>query len=101
MATRWGLRVLAAAMAEQRWTVECADLFGRSRGITVLTHVGRIVMVVPAGESALLTASEVDELTGALDAAIATNRHNGIAGISGFDRLGRRTAGNRSQSNRR
>jgi hypothetical protein len=67
-------------MAEQRWTVECEDLQGGPREITVFTHLGLIVVVVPAGEAARLTLPQVEALTSALDAATAASRHNGRAG---------------------
>jgi hypothetical protein len=71
MANRWTYRPsTVGAMAEQRWIVECEDLFGRERGITVLSHAGWIVVVTPAGEAAVLSGPQVERLAHALDAAV-------------------------------
>jgi hypothetical protein len=52
--------------AEQHWWVACADPFGRDRAMNVLVRQGRVVMVTPPGESAVLSAHQTRLLGHAL-----------------------------------
>lgn len=63
--------------------VECTDLFGRTRGLTVLRHPRGVVVVSPAGEAAVLSAEQVDQLAGALDAASGKTGGTGDTGTGG------------------
>ena len=51
--------------------VSCRDVAGRRRDIIVFTDGARVVMVVPAGETAVLTPPEVARLRAALHEAAA------------------------------
>jgi hypothetical protein len=51
--------------------VSCRDVAGRRRDIIVLTDRGQVVMVAPAGETAVLTPAEVARLRAALHEAVA------------------------------
>lgn len=41
-----------------QWWIECADPFGRCRALNVLVHDGRVRVVAPPGESAVLSADQ-------------------------------------------
>ncbi|TCO65763.1 hypothetical protein [Actinocrispum wychmicini] len=56
-------------MAEPRWDFGCHDLFGRDRALTVLVDHGRVLLVPPAGASAVLSAQQTRSLRQALDQA--------------------------------
>lgn len=56
-------------MAEpQRW-VHCHDPFGRDRSMTVIVEEGRVLLVSPPGESAILSAQQTRRLHTLLDEA--------------------------------
>jgi hypothetical protein len=62
------------ARAEAHWWVECADPFGRCRAMNVVVQSGgRIVVVAPPGESAVLSAEQTRLLGTALAKAAATS----------------------------
>jgi hypothetical protein len=53
------------------WLISCKDVAGRRRNIIVFADRDRVVVVAPAGETAVLTPQEVDRLRTALrDASI-------------------------------
>lgn len=54
-----------------QWWVECADPFGRCRALNVLVHDGRVRVVAPPGESAVLSADQTRLLGTALAQAAA------------------------------
>jgi hypothetical protein len=54
--------------------VSCRDVAGRRRDIIVFTDRGQVVMVVPAGETAVLAVAEVARLRAALHEALAESR---------------------------
>jgi hypothetical protein len=54
------------------WWVECADPFGRCRAMNVVVTRGRVVVVAPPGESAVLSADQTRLLGTALARAAAT-----------------------------
>lgn len=61
----------ATATAESHWWVQCVDPFGRCRAMNVLVHQGRIMVVAPPGQSAVLSAAQTRDLGTALAAAAA------------------------------
>ena len=64
--------------AQDEWSVTCRDLAGRKRVLTVFTNSGRIVVVAPAGETAVLEPLDVGRLRAALrDAVVAAGRDAG------------------------
>jgi hypothetical protein len=56
-------------MSEPRWWVDCLDPFGRDRAMTVLLEHGRVVLVAPPGETAVLSPQQTRRLHHALDRA--------------------------------
>ena len=53
------------------WLINCRDAAGRRRNIIVFTDHGRVIMVSPPGETAVLTPLDVGRLRAALrDAAV-------------------------------
>jgi hypothetical protein len=60
------------ASDDSHWWVECADPFGRCRAMNVLVRHGRVVVVAPPGESAVLSAHQTRLLGTALAKAAAT-----------------------------
>jgi hypothetical protein len=59
-------RPTGPASVESHWWVECADPFGRCRAMNVVVQHGRVVVVAPPGESAVLSAEQTRELGTAL-----------------------------------
>ncbi|GAA5156863.1 MULTISPECIES: hypothetical protein [Amycolatopsis] len=56
--------------AQDEWSVTCRDLAGRKRALTVFTSNGRIVLVGPPGEAAVLEPLDVGRLRAALRDAV-------------------------------
>ena len=56
--------------------ISCRDVAGRRRDIIVFTDRGRVVMVSPPGETAVLTPLEVGRLRAALRAAVVEAAEN-------------------------
>jgi hypothetical protein len=56
-------------MSEPRWWVDCLDPFGRDRAMTVLVERGRVLLVAPPGETAVLSPQQTRRLHHALDLA--------------------------------
>ncbi|WP_156755701.1 hypothetical protein [Actinokineospora pegani] len=55
----------------QEWVVGCRDLAGRKREVTVFARAGKVVLVSPPGETAILSPLDVGRLRAALrDAAV-------------------------------
>lgn len=52
------------------WLVSCRDVAGRRRDIIVFTDGGRVVLIAPPGETAVLAPLEVGRLRAALRDAI-------------------------------
>ena len=59
------------ATADSHWWVECVDPFGRCRAMNVVVHQGRITVVAPPGQSAVLSADQTRDLGTALAKAAA------------------------------
>jgi hypothetical protein len=62
----------AAEPTPEQWLVQCADPFGRDRAMTVLAETGRVTVVSPPGESAVLSVRQLRTFSQALDHAAAT-----------------------------
>jgi len=56
--------------------ISCRDVAGRRRDIIVFTDRGRVVMVSPPGETAVLTTLEVGRLRAALRDAVVEAAEN-------------------------
>jgi hypothetical protein len=56
-------------MSEPRWWVDCLDPFGRDRAMTVIVDRGRVLLVAPPGEAAVLSPQQTRRLHTALDRA--------------------------------
>jgi hypothetical protein len=67
-------RTDTAKVADQQdkrlWWVECVDAFGRCRAMNVVLDRGRLVVVSPPGQTALLSAHQTRQLGNALDSAL-------------------------------
>lgn len=48
---------------QQPWTVDCHDFAGRDLAVSTFVSKGRIVLIVPAGEVAMLDPDQTQELT--------------------------------------
>ncbi|GAB2974949.1 hypothetical protein LWP59_31400 [Amycolatopsis acidiphila] len=57
-------------MAQDEWSVSCRDLAGRKRDLTVFVSSGRVVVVAPPGEAAVLEPLDVGRLRAALRDAV-------------------------------
>jgi hypothetical protein len=55
----------------QEWSVNCRDIAGRRRELTVIVCRGKVVLVVPPGETAVLSPQEAGRLRAALRDAVA------------------------------
>ena len=56
--------------AHREWTVSCRDLAGRKRDMQVFVRQGRVVVVAPPGETAVLSPLDVGRLRAALRDAV-------------------------------
>lgn len=54
-------------MAEAQGWIHCLDPFGRDRSMAVLVERGRVLLVAPPGESAVLSATQTRRLRTLLD----------------------------------
>lgn len=62
---------------QDEWSVSCRDLAGRRRDLTVFISGGRVVVVAPPGEAAVLEPLDVGRLRAALrDAVVAVGQHS-------------------------
>lgn len=57
-------------MTQDEWSVTCRDLAGRKRDMTVFVSSGRVVVVAPPGEAAVLEPLDVGRLRAALRDAV-------------------------------
>lgn len=62
-------------MKPQEWAVSCRDLAGRKRDLTIFVNSGRIVVVAPPGEAAVLEPLEAGRLRAALRDAVVAVGH--------------------------
>jgi hypothetical protein len=56
--------------SHKEWSITCRDLAGRRRDLTVFVRQGRIVLVAPPGETAVLNPLDVGQLRAALRDAV-------------------------------
>lgn len=56
--------------AGHEWTIPCRDMAGRRRNVTVFVSEGKVVLIAPAGETAVLGPLEVGRLRAALRDAV-------------------------------
>jgi hypothetical protein len=62
-----GLTDLPGSTAGRKvWRVRCGDVINRERCLTVLVDHGRVVLVGPPGETAVLSAGQLGQLRSAL-----------------------------------
>jgi hypothetical protein len=54
----------------REWAVTCRDVAGRRRDLTVFVRQGRIVLVAPPGETAVLNPLDVGRLRAVLRDAV-------------------------------
>lgn len=51
------------------WRIQCGDMIRRDRCVTVFVDNGEVVVVAPAGETARLSAGQLNQLRAALNEA--------------------------------
>lgn len=56
--------------AGREWTIACRDLAGRRRNVTVFVSEGKVVLIAPPGETAVLAPLDVGRLRAALRDAV-------------------------------
>lgn len=56
----------------REWSIACRDLAGRRKSVTVLVTEGKVVLMAPPGEAAVLSPLEVGRLRAALRDAIVS-----------------------------
>ncbi|WP_157421365.1 hypothetical protein [Actinoalloteichus hymeniacidonis] len=59
-------------VVRNQWSVNCRDVAGRKRDLTVFVNDGQVVIVAPPGETAVLAPLEVGRLRAALRDAVVT-----------------------------
>lgn len=57
-------------MAAHEWTIACRDMAGRRKNVTVFVSEGKVVLIAPPGEAAVLAPLEVGRLRAALRDAV-------------------------------
>lgn len=60
----------------REWSVQCRDVAGRRRDLTVFVRQGRVVLVAPPGETAVLNPLDVGRLRAALRDAVVDASSN-------------------------
>lgn len=66
----------------REWSVACRDLDGRRRTVTVLATEGKVMLMSPSGDTAVLGPLEVGRLRAALRDAIVSSEQPTDAPIS-------------------
>lgn len=56
--------------SHKEWSIVCRDVAGRRRDLTVFVRQGRVVLVAPPGETAVLAPLDVGRLRAALRDAV-------------------------------
>lgn len=56
--------------AGREWTIACRDPAGRRRNVTVFVSEGKVVLIAPPGETAVLAPLDVGRLRAALRDAV-------------------------------
>jgi hypothetical protein len=55
-----------------QWWVRCADPFGRCRAMNIVVQHGKVIVVAPPGQAAVLSAKQTRQLGRALGTAAAS-----------------------------
>lgn len=64
--------------SHKEWSITCRDIAGRRRDLTVFVRQGRVVVVAPPGETAVLAPLDVGRLRAALrDAVVDASQNEG------------------------
>jgi hypothetical protein len=64
-------------ISHKEWSIGCRDVAGRRRDITVFVRQGRVILVAPPGETAVLAPLDVGRLRAALrDAVVDASRED-------------------------
>lgn len=64
-------------VAQDEWSVSCRDLAGRKSDLTVFVNSGRVIVVAPPGDAAVLAPLDVGRLRAALrEAVVAAGRQD-------------------------
>jgi hypothetical protein len=56
--------------SNKEWSITCRDVAGRRRDLTVFVRQGRVVLVAPPGETAVLNPLDVGRLRAVLRDAV-------------------------------
>jgi hypothetical protein len=56
--------------SQKEWSISCRDVAGRRRDLTVFVRQGRVVLVAPPGETAVLNPLDVGRLRAVLRDAV-------------------------------
>ncbi len=56
--------------SHREWSIACRDVAGRRRDLVVFVRQGRVVLVAPPGETAVLAPLDVGRLRAALREAV-------------------------------
>ncbi len=64
------VREVGAVNSHREWSVNCRDIAGRKRDVTVFVRQGQVVLVAPPGETAILSPLDVGRLRAALRDAV-------------------------------
>lgn len=66
---------MSKSLARDEWTINCRDLAGRRRDVTVFASGNRVVLIAPPGEAAVFAPLDVGRLRAALrDAVMSTQQ---------------------------
>jgi hypothetical protein len=61
--------------SHREWSITCRDVAGRRRDLTVFVRQGRVVLVAPPGETAVLNPLDVGRLRAVLRDAVVDAAH--------------------------
>lgn len=66
--------ITGPARPDRQWPIACHDAAGRSCELAVFGDLGRVVLLFPPGEFAVLTTTAVDQLRQAMSEAAAGSK---------------------------
>jgi hypothetical protein len=61
---------MRAVTSHKEWSITCRDVAGRRREMTIFVRQGRVVLVAPPGETAVLNPLDVGRLRAVLRDAV-------------------------------
>jgi hypothetical protein len=61
---------MRAVTSHKEWSITCRDVAGRRREMTIFVRQGRVVVVAPPGETAVLNPLDVGRLRAVLRDAV-------------------------------